>query len=181
MKACFNPSGKSRPLTVGRRITLLLVSRLTGLDLIKQENMVLLVWNTESKQVKHETRCTMKLPPMVIDLYGVAFMKCQDNIHESTWMIITKLVWQLGKDISLHLLLDTKELHTVRVYFGVRQSRKVWSVSDIVTKSILNYKALAKGAERVLRHIPYRQIRNWHFPHYYIFTRHCWVEFRLNL
>ena len=55
-------------LTVGGRITVGLVSRLTGLDLIKQENMLLFVCSetTESKPVKLETSAVILTPTMSV-------------------------------------------------------------------------------------------------------------------
>ena len=51
--------------TFGGRITVRLVSSLTGLDLTKQENMLFFVYTetTESKSVKLETCYTMILSP----------------------------------------------------------------------------------------------------------------------
>ena len=64
-----------RTLTVGERITVQLLSKLTRLDVTIKEKMLLFVCieTTESKPVKQETSCTLILPRvMKIQCNGIS-------------------------------------------------------------------------------------------------------------
>ena len=68
---CLKGKIGQRTLTIGEGSLYGCVSRLTVLDLAKQENMLSFEWTetTESKPVKQETSCIVKLPQIVSVLW----------------------------------------------------------------------------------------------------------------
>ena len=62
-----------RTVTIEGRITVWLVSSLTGLPLTKQENMLIFVGTetTESKPVKLDNGCTVKHAPTIVSVLWV--------------------------------------------------------------------------------------------------------------